>query len=289
VGRTLVGLGILVLAFVAYQLWGTSLSESHAQQVLRHQLSGRLGSSPTVGAQEAPPGRSSGSLPAAGAPGVSAQAPSEGAAIGIIKIPKIGVDKVFVEGTGTADLREGPGHYSGTPLPGQPGNASIAGHRTTYGAPFSRLDDMRPGDQILVTTQQGTFRYDATRSEVVDPSNVSVIGPTTAPQLTLTTCTPRFSAAQRLIVQASLVGSPALGTPVVRDAKSNSSNLAGDTGNAAPVVAWGAATAAIGVGLWLLARTRRRRWIVYVVGTPGVLATLFMTFAATSKLLPTSI
>src|SRR5207245_6036160 len=98
-------------------------------------------------------------------------------------------------------------------LPGQPGNAAIAGHRTTYGAPLYNLNELGRGDPIFITTPQGTFRYDVGRSLVVAPSDVSVIAATPANQLTLTTCTPRFSAAQRLIVQASLVGTPAPAAP----------------------------------------------------------------------------
>ena len=84
-------------------------------------------------------------------------------------IPKIGVDKIVVEGVGRNDLRKGPGHYPDTPMPGQPGNAAIAGHRTTYGAPFNRIDELEPGDEILVTTLQGPFTYEVTGTEIVTP------------------------------------------------------------------------------------------------------------------------
>jgi sortase A len=215
--------------------------------------------------------------------------PPEGGAVGIITIPKLGLDKAIVEGTGPADLRQGPGHYRGTPLPGQPGNASIAGHRTTYGAPFYRLNDLVPGDQIMVTTSQGMFRYDVARSLAVEPSNVSVIAPTVTNDLTLTTCTPRYTATRRLIVQASLIGPPVPAASLPTGASRVTPTLAGDTGSWLPLVAWGLVTAATAVGIWLAARLRRGRWLVYVLGIPAFLAVLFFFFAAISKVLPASI
>jgi sortase A len=203
-------------------------------------------------------------------------------------IPKIGVNKAIVEGTGTADLREGPGHYSGTPLPGEAGNAAIAGHRTTYGAPFYSLNELGSGDQITVTTPQGSFRYVVNKSMDVEPSDVSVIDPTTTNQLTLTTCTPRYSAARRLIVQAALVSAPAPAPAVPRPQKPSPS-LAGQTGAWAPVLGWGLGALAVLVGLWLVARTRRRRWPIYLLGTAPLLVVLFMFFVAVSKVLPASI
>jgi sortase A len=292
VGRTLIGLGVLTLLFAAYQLWGTGVWESHSQDALRHDLSGRVQAGPTSSAPPAGPG-TAGTAPsspstASGRPAPASAPPPEGGAVGIIKIPKIGVDKAIVEGTGTADLRQGPGHYSGTPLPGQPGNAAIAGHRTTYGAPFSNLNELGPGDRILVTTPQGTFGYDVRRSMAVDPSDVSVIAPTPTNELTLTTCTPRFSAAQRLIVQAALVGLPAPAAPIVQS-RTTTPGLAGDGESWLPAVGWGLAAAAVALGIWLVARRRRRRWPIYLLGTPVFLAALFMFYTAISNLLPASI
>lgn len=282
IGRVMIGLGALVLAFVAYQLWGTGLSESHSQDVLRHQLSGRQSTRPaTTSVPEGLPPVTGGRAPPS--------PPPEGSAVGIITIPKLGLDKAIVEGTGTADLRQGPGHYRGTPLPGQPGNASIAGHRTTYGAPFSRLNDLVPGDPVMVTTSQGTFRYDVSRSLVVEPSDVSVVAPTATDELTLTTCTPRYSASHRLIVQASLVGPPTPTATVPAGPSRATPTLAGESGSSLPVVAWGLATAAVAVGIWLATRLRRRRWLVYILGAPAFLAALFFLFAAISRVLPASI
>ena len=273
--RSLIGLGALILAFVAYQLWGTGLSESHSQNALRHQLAGHLG-------HQAP----SSTVPATAPPNPP---PAEGTAVGIISIAKIGVDKAVVEGTGTSDLRHGPGHYAGTPLPGQPGNVAIAGHRTTYGAPFYNLNELGYGDPILVTTPQGTFHYNVTRSFVVAPSEVSVIAPSPASELTLTTCNPRFSASQRLIVQASLVGIPAPAPVISGRQRPAPTSLADNSGSWLPVLAWGLTAVAGGAVIWLIARLRRRRWPIYLLGAPAFLALLFEFFAAISKLLPASV
>ncbi len=85
--------------------------------------------------------------------------PDAGEAFARIVIPDINVDQISVEGVSVEDLRKGPGHYRTTPNPGQAGNAAIAGHRTTYGAPFHRVDELDPGDSIFVTTAQGVFHY----------------------------------------------------------------------------------------------------------------------------------
>ena len=115
-----------------------------------------------------------------------------------IEIPTIGLDAKVVSGVAPDDLKQGPGHYPDTPMPGQFGNSAIAGHRTTYGQPFYRLDEVKPGDEIVVTTVQGRFVYRATASEVVDADRSDVVA-TTDPdvaRLTLTTCHPRYSATQ---------------------------------------------------------------------------------------------
>ena len=132
----------------------------------------------------------------------------EGEQAGHILIPKIGVDWYFVEGTSREDLKKGPGHYPGTPMPGQVGNAAIAGHRTTYGAPFYRLDELAPGDEIIITTWRRRIHLQgargAVRSEAERDRGRRRTRPT-RPQLTLTTCHPKYSARERLIVMAELV------------------------------------------------------------------------------------
>ncbi len=123
-----------------------------------------------------------------------------------IKIPALGVDTVVVEGITPSALRAGAGHYPQTALPCENGNVSIAGHRTTYGRPFGNVDQLKAGDTIELTTPIGGCVYQVSRAPwVVAPSELSVIDPTGERSLTLTTCHPKGSAAQRLIVRATWV------------------------------------------------------------------------------------
>lgn len=130
---------------------------------------------------------------------------------GTVRIPSIGVDQAIVEGVSRADLRQGPGHYPGTALPGTRGNVVISGHRTTYTKPFYDIDQLVPGDIIWVDTLEGSFRYIVEESFVVDPTNVDALRGSERAILTLTTCTPKGSARQRLIVVAALAGEPIIG------------------------------------------------------------------------------
>ena len=120
---------------------------------------------------------------------------------------------VVVEGTGDSALRAGAGHYPNTPLPGEEGNVAIAGHRTTYGKPFANLDRLKVGDEIFLETPVGNYTYQVTRDPfVISNNDFTVISQTTGPTLTLTTCTPKGSARQRLVVKAELV-SPTANQP----------------------------------------------------------------------------
>lgn len=122
----------------------------------------------------------------------------------IIRIPKIGLNQAVVDGVSREHLKDGPGHYPGTALPGFRGNVVISGHRTTYTRPFLDLDLLRAGDEIVIDTPDGSHRYLAQSSHVVSPDDVGLLGATDRPVLTLTTCTPKGSASQRLVVVAVL-------------------------------------------------------------------------------------
>ena len=124
-----------------------------------------------------------------------------------IQIPKLGVDTIVVEGTTASALRAGAGHYPATALPCENGNVGIAGHRTTYGKPFANLDRLKPGDTIILSTPIGSCTYEVAKQPfIVAPTNLDVVAdnPTTR-ELTLTTCHPKHSARQRLIVKATFV------------------------------------------------------------------------------------
>ncbi len=130
-----------------------------------------------------------------------------GEAIGRIVAPDMdGLDMVFVEGTDSASLENGPGHYPETPLPGEPGTVGIAGHRTTYLAPFRHIDSMEPGDPITLKMPYGIFRYRVQKTDIVDPGDVGIVKAVDYPRLVLSACNPLYSAAQRFIVFAKLIG-----------------------------------------------------------------------------------
>ncbi len=133
-----------------------------------------------------------------------------GDALGRIEAPDMnGLNMVFVQGTDESSLELGPGHYPETAMPGQGKTIAIAGHRTTYLAPFRHIDSMKQGDKITLKMPYGTFVYAVQKTEIVDPSDVGVIHETGYERLVLSACNPLYSAAQRFIVFAKLVRSEA--------------------------------------------------------------------------------
>jgi sortase A len=232
IGKVLIATGLLLFGFVAYQLWGTGLEYAQAQNRLEDdfaELTSGLDPvtddtvSPTTEATTVPtstPATTPDTAPPTTAPPVTVPDFAPGDVMARLEIPSIGVDTYVVSGVQPGDLKKGPGHYPDTPQPGQLGNAAIAGHRTTYGQPFYELDNVAVGDEIVVTTVQGRFVYRATGSEVVPPDRSDVIA-TTDPavaRLTLTTCDPRYTATNRLILYADLdleASSAPPGAPIV--------------------------------------------------------------------------
>lgn len=131
--------------------------------------------------------------------------PLKGDAIARIEVPAIDVSDYVVEGTDTATLRKGPGHYPDTPLPGEKGTTAIAGHRTTYGAPFRDIDKLKRGEPIILDLPDGRFIYRIERVKIVDDQDLSVLEPVGYKRLMLSACHPLYSAAQRVIVFAKQV------------------------------------------------------------------------------------
>jgi sortase A len=129
---------------------------------------------------------------------------ASGQAIGRIEISRFDLNAVLIEGTDTSSLEKGPGHYPYTPLPGQPGTVGIAGHRTTYLAPFRHIDSLVPGDEITIDMPYGHFVYTVQTHRIVDPSQTGITDPVGYPRLVLTACNPLYSAAQRYAVFAKL-------------------------------------------------------------------------------------
>src|SRR5918998_5446995 len=214
IGRVCITAGVLILLFVAYQLWGTGVREAQAQDDLESEFSQVIddGAGNEV-ASTIPPGDATDPTATSGTTGPPPPPPTEGDAMAQIRIPAIDVDKIVVEGVQVSDLKRGPGHYPNSPLPGQPGNAAIAGHRTTYGAPFNRLDELTAGDEILVTTVQGSFRYEVREQLIVNPDQVEVLDDFGDDRLTLTACHPKYSARQRIVIVAALVDPAAPARP----------------------------------------------------------------------------
>ncbi|MEX2203026.1 MAG: sortase [Actinomycetota bacterium] len=188
IGLLLILAAVAVGGYAWWTLWGTGFATNAAQNDLRPAFEERIASRP---AAEAPPR--------------TVNVP--GSAVAILRIPKIELNYVVVEGTDTESLKKGPGHYPWTSYPWEEtGRVAIAGHRTTYGAPFWSLDEMKPGDRIVLATEFGIFNYRVTESRIIPPSQAAVLHETENPTLVLTTCNPRFSAAERLIVFAERIG-----------------------------------------------------------------------------------
>ncbi len=125
-----------------------------------------------------------------------------GQPLGHIAIPELGLTAAVVQGTDPRSLRSGPGHYRGTALPGERGTVAIAGHRTTFSAPFRHLDELEPGDTVTLSVPYGRFEYRVTRSQIIFPRQVDVLAPGRRNELVLTTCHPVESAEERLVVFA---------------------------------------------------------------------------------------
>ncbi|MFZ4517785.1 MAG: class E sortase [Microthrixaceae bacterium] len=294
-GRILVIAGLFILGFVAFQLWGTGVQESRAQDGLAEDLAPAGASGDGLDAVTNALARTD---PATAPP---TPQPAEGDPVGVIEIPKIGLQRVVVQGVSKADLKKGPGHYPETPLPGQPGNSGIAGHRTTYGAPFNRIDELNVGDEIVLTTPQGRFTYRVVEGPVagqawysVDPEDVSVLRDFGDDRITLTACHPKYSAQERIIVHAVLQGNPAAAAPVAattpagggRDTTATvDQGLGGDPNALVPTLLWGGAALLVGLGAWWLGR-KWRRWPSYLIATPVVLVLVWCCYVQLDKYLP---
>ena len=134
--------------------------------------------------------------------------PGHGSAFAFLRIPKIGVDEVLFQGVDPETLKSGPGHMERTPLPGHPGNSVLSGHRTTHGRPFFDFDLLEVDDQIEIESAVGIHTYVVREVRIVAPTDVWVTNERPGGWLTLTTCHPKFSARERLVVWAEMVSGP---------------------------------------------------------------------------------
>mgnify|MGYP002382293570 FL=1 len=318
--------GTLILLFVAYQLWGTGLQEAKSQKALAKQFDSVVAeastTSTTTSTTQPPvtlPGQTTPIKVVPVATVAALPLPKVGDPVAKIEIPKIGITRTVVEGVNVHQLARGPGHYPTSPLPGQKGNVAIAGHRTTYGQPFHNVDKLSAGDQIILTTIQGTFVYEVTSLEIVKPSATEVLDDQGDNRLTLTACHPKYSLKQRIIVHALLKGKPApdiKGQIEQRKKAADSANSGGATVKASidgglsgkkvskrPAVLWGLVCALIWLITWLVQVLLRRRarakadgrpsrsarlmtWSPYLIGVPIFLVTLYVFFENFARLLP---
>lgn len=185
-------LGVVLLLFCVYELFWTGLSTDRAQESLQDDLRQRWLNDPKA----------------------TIQSFEAGDGIGIMRIPRLGADWswVVVQGVTVDALKDGPGHYPGTALPGEIGNFAVAGHRATNGEPFAYLDKLRRGDEVIVETKRRLYTYRVQRHEITDPTAVSAVLPVpnrpgvraTQRRITLTTCEPRYGSTHRLIYYGKL-------------------------------------------------------------------------------------
>ena len=302
VGRALVTVGLLILLFVAYELWGTGIFTARDQARLKRQFHRELAAlqqdNPVVTTTTKPGSPKKPHPPTSTTINPKYEvAPPEGGIIGEIKIPKIGVDWIFREGVQLADLAQGPGHYPGTPLPGQIGDAAIAGHRTTHGAPFYNINELVPGDQVQIRTFAGSYTYIVDKPPFpVDPTDVAVVANTSDAELTLTSCNPRYSARQRLVIKAKLLrklsDKPHKPPTEVNGKKVKPpppaqlvTGLQGESNSVAPSVLWGFIVAAVG-GLWWWAFRRWRHPYTWLIGVVPFLVVLFPFYVYLERALP---
>lgn len=209
-GKFLISVGVGILFFVAWTFWGTGIYTGQQQDELEREFN----AIPDFEIAEGEPAR-----PPAG------YSPDPGDPVFKLEIPKIDLEWMVVEGVGVEDLKKGPGHYPGCgpdfpePLclpweaawPGEEERVIVSGHRTTYGrpgelgGPFFNIDRLVRGDEIVTKTKWGTFTYEVTEKRIVQPNSLAITVPSGEAELVLTTCNPKFSAAQRLIVFGKLV------------------------------------------------------------------------------------
>lgn len=211
-GELLITAGIILLLFIAWQLWWTNVESDAKQREVIKDFAQDLKTVSTAPA----------SVPSAGpaasyGPAVVGAEPAAGATIGVVYIPRFGPGYTVpvVQGTTTAVLDSlGLGHYEGTVMPGGAGNFAVAGHRQTHGAVLDNIDALVPGDRIYIQTKDGYYVYVFRNSEIVLPSRTDVLLPVpaqpaatpTESYFTMTSCNPRFGSQERIIAYSLLEG-----------------------------------------------------------------------------------
>ena len=267
-GRTMIVAGLLLLSFVAYQLWGTGIVESRSQTAIAKQF-------------------------------VKPQPiqPQLGGLVGRITIPSIGVSKYVVAGVRLKDLERGPGLFPGSPMPGQKGNVAIAGHRTTFGAPFSRIDELRGNERIVLESKDGTFTYIVNGEPKIVLATDTAVAKTTNPDIaiiTLVSCYPKWTSTKRIVVVATLDSTvlPLPATPLVTSEPIDQQSIAGwfhDPTAWPTVLFFGLALIVIRIVAGLMTRRGRRKIFVFPIAFGIFIPTLFLFFGGLTRLLPANL
>ena len=267
-GRTMIVAGLLLLSFVAYQLWGTGIVEGRSQTAIAKQF-------------------------------VKPQPiqPQLGGLVGRITIPSIGVSKYVVAGVRLKDLERGPGLFPGSPMPGQKGNVAIAGHRTTFGAPFSRINEIQDSDKIILESKDGTFTYIVNGEPKIVLATDTAVAKTTNPDIamiTLVSCYPKWTSTKRIVVVATLDSTvlPLPATPLVTSEPIDQQSIAGwfhDPTAWPTVLFFGLALIVIRIVAGLMTRRGRRKIFVYPIAFSIFIPTLFLFFGGLARLLPANL
>lgn len=280
IGIALIWAGVLLLGLVAYQLWGTSIQTRRTQSHLAAQFS-----------QLAPDAT-----------------PLPGGVMARITAPSIDLDAYVVRGVRYKDLEKGPGWFTNTAQFGEPGISGIAGHRTSFDAPFADLDQLHEGEEVTIETKRGTFTYVVTHSKIVEPTNDEILQAPdqTLSQLALVTCHPKWTSTKRLVVFASLesadVTTPVptttvpTTTPSTIDVATVSDALSEgwlhDPSGAVPTIVWAAIALIIWNGARLMARRRHgfmgRAGIRVMACLPFVVSMYFF-YENASRILPVNL
>ena len=265
--RGLLLFAAVVAAFLIFGLWLSGLEHARSQVGLQRRFRAEIASiSAPIDGTIAP-----------------------GAPVADIRIPRIGVNEVVVEGARSSQLRAGPGHVVGTPLPGQPGNAVIAGRRYLYGGPFEHLGSLHAGDRIAVVTGQGTATYRVTgRAKKVGATHGSVFADHGDNRLTLITADPPLRGSRRLVVTAKLVERPYAATNLSRTLDPEGLGLTGERGAIAIVLVWLELLAGLAL-LTVYATKRWSRWAAWVVFVPGLALVVWLLFDNAVRLLPATL
>ena len=213
-GWTLIWSGVFIFGYLGYQLFVTDLINAGVQSEAADALEETFESEPPTAAEQIDPVDYLGpdeTLPPETPELVEFHPmvpPETGTSLAFLRIPKIEVDEVLFEGVDRQTLKSGPGHMESTPLPGEPGNSVLSGHRTTHGRPFFDFDLLVVGDDIEVETAIGTHVYRIREMRIVLPTDVWVTDDRPGGWMTLTTCNPKFSARERLVVWAEMISGP---------------------------------------------------------------------------------